>query len=357
MVCVQRAWAQSLWGVLILLAGGVNPYVFAQQGFAQQTAAPRVQFDAPYQLTIRELPAASQLAGAGEKLVEARFEISSIIVAGSERDITQFVFQLQSLQRTMQVYDYQPRSARDTSITGNVAITEGRENSNSSGFDLTGRYQEWTNATLHLGESQKENGSRRFDRLPPLETVVASGTIFRGTGVYFKLHTTDRQLLEGATTISVLWRVPADWRADYVHLRCFAEGRVRGQNLQRVGQRDFLIPVALAGDREAQQAAARFARSEANVRILARQSAAELGNKPQAPWQRVNIFADNETADVPHDWLDRLLYLPSNPQIPQRLPANVRAAANDFLAAREALAELNGWQPAENAQAFNATQR
>lgn len=353
MVCVQRSWARPLWilSSFGLLAVGVN--VSPVQ--AQQPIGPRVQFDAPYQIAVREIAASSQAAAAGEKIVEARFDVSSIVTAGNERDVTQFVFQLQSLQRTMQVHDYQPRSARDTSITGSVAVNEGRENSNSAGFDLTGKYQEWTNATLHLGESSKENGSRKFDRLPPLETVVASGTIFRGTGVYFKLHTTDRQLLEGSTTICVLWRVPSDWRADYVHLRCLAEGRVRGQ-AQRVGQRDFLIPVSLAGDGEAQRTAARFARSEANLRIVARQSVDELANRSQAPWSRVNIFVGNNDDEVSHDWLERLLYLPSNPQIPSRLPASVRTAANDFLAAREELVTLNGWQPTSNAQAANGFQ-
>ncbi|WP_254508845.1 hypothetical protein [Anatilimnocola floriformis] len=320
---------------------------------AQTPNGPRVQFDAPYQIAMREIIAPVQTQP-GEKIVEARFDISSIVVAGNERDVTQFVFQLQSLQRTMQVYDYQPRSARDTSITGNVAVSEGRESSNTSGFDLTGRYQEWTSANLNFGESNKENGNRKFDRLPPLETVVASGTVFRGTGVYFKLHTTDRQLLEGSTTVCVLWRVPSNWRADYVHLRCVAEGRLRGQNQQRAGQRDFLIPVSLAGDTAAQQAAARFARSEANVRMVARQSAEEINNRPPNPFQRV--FVGNNDQDVPHDWLERLLYLPANPSIPSRLPSSVRNAAGDFVAAREELGLLNGYQPATNAQAVNVSQ-
>jgi hypothetical protein len=352
MVRMQRSWARPVW-ILNCFAWSVVG-VISSPIQAQQPAGPRVQFDAPYQIAVREV-ASPQAAASGEKIVEARFDVSSIITAGNERDVTQFVFQLQSMQRTMQVHDYQPRSARDTSVTGSVAVSEGRENSNSTGFDLTGRYQEWTNATLHLGESSKENGSRKFDRLPPLETVVASGTIFRGTGVYFKLHTTDRQLLEGATTICVLWRVPSNWRADYVHLRCLAEGRVRGQ-AQRVGQRDFLIPVSLAADAEAQKAAARFARSEANLRIVARQSVEEITNRSQSPWSRVNIFVGANDEAVPHDWLERLLYLPSNPQIPSRLPAGVRTAANEFLTAREELALLNGFQPAANAQAANGFQ-
>ena len=70
----------------------------------------------------------------------------------------------------MQVHDSLPRSARDTSIKGHVTVNEGREDSNSAAFDLAGRYQNLTNASLHLGQSSKENGSREFERLPALET-------------------------------------------------------------------------------------------------------------------------------------------------------------------------------------------
>lgn len=346
MVCLQpsnfRFPLVGSWFACALLAASAN---------AQQPQLPRVQFDAPYAVVVREATTFQPITQPGEKLVEATFDVSSIVTAGNERDVTQFIFQVQSLQRTMQVHDYQPRSARDSAIVGKVTVNEGREDARSAGLDLTGKYQDWTTATLHLGESTKENGSRKFDRLPALDTVVASGTIFRGTGVYFKLHTTDRQLLEGATTICVQWKVPSGWRADYVHLRCAAEGRARGQQVQRVGQRDFLIPVAMAGDAEAQQMATRFARSEANLRIIARQNVAEMMNKPQSPWPRVNIFASDNEPAIPHDWLERVLYVPTNPQVPARLPAAVRDAADDFLATREALIALNGWQSAANAQA------
>jgi hypothetical protein len=331
---------------------GFNLLVIAATVTSAQQASPRVQFDAPYVIAVRELPAAPN-ALPDEKIVEARFDVSSIITAGSERDVSQFVFQVQSLQRTMQVQDYQPRSTRDTAIRGNITISEGREDANSSALDISGKYQELTQAKLHFGQSTKENGSQRFERLPALETVVASGTIYRGTGVYFKLHTTDRQLLEGATTLSIQWCVPVSWRADYIHLRCIAEGRVRNQT-QRIGQRDFLIPVYLAGDAAAQQAAIQFARSEASLRMAARQYATELTNKSPSPWSRpVSILVGDHDDAVPHDWLERLLYLPSNPQIPARLPATVRKSAANFLVAREELALLHGWQAAANAQASN----
>lgn len=340
----RQTWQLLVGGVGLLASVGVAPELLAQQ-------ATRVQFDAPYTIAVRELQITPPVTEPREKLVEARVDISSMITSGSERDVTQFVFQVQSLQRTMQVFDYLPRSARDTNIAGKIAISEGNEDSTSIGLDITGQYQNLTGATAHLGQKNSENDSRKFERLPALETVVASGTVFRGTGAYFKLHTTDRQLLEGATTVSVLWKVPVNWRADYLHLRCIAEGRSR-DGVQRIGQRDFLVPVYLAGDQYAQQAAGEFARAEASLRITARQNMEQLTSKSQLPWGRglPLLTGDSEPAD-PHDWLERLLYLPSTTSIPARLPAAVKTAANDYAAARHQLGAYSGWQPSASDQA------
>ncbi|WP_425613353.1 hypothetical protein NA78x_003183 [Anatilimnocola sp. NA78] len=323
---------------------------------AQTATGPRVQFDAPYSVAVREIPLAPPVYEPREKLVESRIDISSMIVAGDERDVTQFVFQVQSLQRTMLVHDYLPRSARDTSIAGKVSINEGREDSSSVGLDLAGQYQNLTNAAAHFGQGLKENNSRKFERLPALETVVASGTVFRGTGVYFKLHTTDRQLLEGATTVNMMWRVPANWRGDYLHVRCLAEGRLRGQNAQRVGQRDFLVPLYVNGDADAQQTAFEFARSEANLRIVAREKLDEIVNRPQTPFGRgFQVLVGDNDQQIPHDWLERLLYVPSQPGIPSKLPGAVKTAASEYIAARQQLASYSGWQASSTEQAAKPT--
>jgi hypothetical protein len=332
--------ACRFWNVLPLLAFVLTLSPLAASA---QVTGPRVQFDAPYLIAVRELPVSPGIVAAGEKLVECQLDVSALVTAGNEREVSQFVFQVQSLQRTMQVHDYLPRSTRDTSITGQVTVSQGSEDSSSAGLNLTGKYQDWSTLSASVGEAHKETGSRKFERLPALETVIASGTIYRGTGVYFKLHTTDRNLLEGATCLKILWRVPSSWRGDYVHLQCIAEARARGQNSQRIGQRDFLIPVHLAGDREAQATAASFARAEAAVRSSARQHVQELVSRSQA-WPRgVSLFQNEPDRAVPHDWLERLLYLPNQPQVPPGLPANVRASATDYLAARELLREMSGW--------------
>jgi hypothetical protein len=62
--------------------------------------------------------------------------------------------------------------------------------------------------------------------------------------------------------------VPTIWRADYIRIRCQAEGIRRGvvstfdEEIQ-CGQRDFLVALYQNGDEEARHIAVNFARREA----------------------------------------------------------------------------------------------
>src|SRR5258705_435068 len=81
--------------------------------------------------------------------------------------------------------------------------------------------------------------------LTPLETVAASGTLLRGSSVFFKIKSTPRNLLEGTREYALVLSVPAAWRADYIRVRCEAEGIRRGMvstfdEQTQCGQREFL---------------------------------------------------------------------------------------------------------------------
>jgi hypothetical protein len=119
-----------------------------------------------------------------------------------------------------------------------------------------------------------------MDLLPPLETVAASGTMQRGGAMFFKLKATPRNPLEGTREYSLVLGVPANWRADYLRIRCEAEGIRRGMFTsldERLvcGQRDFVVALHLEGDEEARRIAENFARREASQAGLARSSQLE----------------------------------------------------------------------------------
>jgi hypothetical protein len=168
--------------------------------------------------------------------------------------------------------------------------------------------------------------------------VAASGTLLRGSAVFFKLKASPRQLLEGSREYALVLRVPAEWRADYVHVRCQAEGLERAfvSSLDQqvsCGQRDFLVALHLEGDVSARTVAEEFARREAQLR-----TSAQSGQKQSSSPLNRNGSANSK------NWLPKLLYgqATESAELPLQLPRQVERAANDFAAARAQLRSYSG---------------
>jgi hypothetical protein len=139
------------------------------------------------------------------------------------------------------------------------------------GINLSGKYELLTLPGPSAGIGQKKTSSVKVELLPPLEAVAASGTLARGSAVFFKLKATPRTPLEGTKEYALVLSVPANWRADYLRVRCEAEGIRRSMfssQGERVssGQRDFVVALYQEGDEEARSIAENFSRREAAAR-------------------------------------------------------------------------------------------
>src|SRR4029077_17492802 len=65
---------------------------------------PRVVFDMPYAVSCREVtPPEFAAANPGDKLIEVKLGISSLLQGGKEQDLAQYFIRVESPQRTMQV--------------------------------------------------------------------------------------------------------------------------------------------------------------------------------------------------------------------------------------------------------------
>jgi hypothetical protein len=228
--------------------------------------SPRVHFDMPFTIACRDVtPPEFAAANPSEKLVEARFEISSLLVEGSERDLAQYFIRIESPGRKLAIVDYLPKTLHESSHAGPISIQDTDETSGSIGINLSGQYEFITGAGANAGLGKKNVSCVKYDLLPPLETVAASGTLLRGSAVFFKLKSSPRNPLEGAREYGLVLRVPADWRADYVRVHCEAAGIERAfvsslDTEVKAGQRDFLVALYLEGDENARAAAEVFAR-------------------------------------------------------------------------------------------------
>ncbi|MCE9527142.1 MAG: hypothetical protein K8R36_13935 [Planctomycetales bacterium] len=342
-ICNRRRAVTSV----LILGGLLVVAIFAAPAQAQ---LPRVAFDMPYAVSCRDVtPPEFATANPGDKLIEVKLGISSLLQAGKEKDLAQYFIRMETPQRTMQVHDFLPKTAHE-SLQGNTTITKNSETTLSLGINITGHYQALTGTAITPGISQKNGSCVKYDLLPPLETVTASGTILRGSGAYFKLKSSERNLLEGERDFALIVRVPRGWRGDYLHVRCEAEGISRGlvsslDQKQVCGQRDFLISLYLEGDLEARRAAEELSRAEVKLRNIAHVKAKEIHQRVSPSFSSQIGLSSSPSTSIPSDWQAKLLFShPSRVSIPKKLPREVVQAAQDFQNAQQGLAQFSGWK-------------
>lgn len=300
---------------------------------------PRVKFDMPYLLAARDVtPAAFREVNPLERLVEIRFPISSFLVAGDEDDLTQLVYRIEGPQGQFAVTDFLPKTTLESRYAGNLNVESLSDHEADLHIDLAGNYQWLTGFTANAKYHDKEFSQVKGELLPPLEAVAASGTTNRQRGVYFKLRGSSRTWLEGEKEFAAVLRVHQDWRADYVVVRCEAEGIQRGfvtqlDERRSAGRRDFVVALYAEGDATAKATAAELVRAEAALRQSVRQQP-QVG-KTTTPTTLIRWGQPATRDATPVDWLTQLVFVPTATTIPPQLPASVKSAASDFLAARE----------------------
>jgi hypothetical protein len=230
--------------------------------------APRVRFDMPYAIACRDVtPAEFGQTHSGYKLMEAKLEISSLLAGGQEKDLTQFLVRVENPTRTLVITDYLPKTKHEANATS-MTKEDSTERAVALGINLSEKYELLTLPGPSAGIGQTKKSSIKYELLPPLETVAASGTLDRGSALFFKIKSSPRNLLEGTREYGLVFKVPANWRADYIRVRCEAEGIRRGvvstfDEQFTCGNREFLVALYQDGDETARRLAENFARREA----------------------------------------------------------------------------------------------
>ena len=267
---------------LILAASAATPVT-------SRAALPQVYFDMPFTVACRDVtPPEFASMNPGQKLIEARFEISSLLTAGEERDLAQYFIRIESPERKLAIVDYLPKTLHESLHAGPISIQDTDEKTSSLGINISGQYEFLTGAGANAGIGQKNISCVKYDLLPPLETVAASGTLMRGSAVFFKLKSSQRNLLEGSREYAVVLRVPDTWRADYVRVRCEAEGIARAfvsslNERVSAGKRDFVVALYQEGDEPARVSAENFARRQGRSQESGVRSQKTPSNRAKRP--------------------------------------------------------------------------
>lgn len=339
----------AVFGRALLLVGLVISGVVACPGPLFAGASPCVHFDvaqlascrplADAELADRDLPVSP-----GEMLIEATFSASTLIRFGQAGQIRQLLFVIESPTQAMHVVDYAPRTALATRYAGNIERTEAQDETRSMG--LSANFQPHRAATAQgtVSNGNSASESLRFQLLPPQELVLSSGTIARGKAVFFKFLDSPQTTLDGDRQLSVVFRVPANWRADYVHVRCAAFEAAEASARPICGSSEFLVPLYLVGDAAARDAAVRLAQHDLHLRRVAFQLSSTATEKSFTD-KLAAMFGQRKPPKWPKDWLHQVLTRTSHaapPEFVQHLPAEVQDAIQNFYRARQEVGQLEG---------------
>ncbi|MBM4000028.1 MAG: hypothetical protein FJ297_10910 [Planctomycetes bacterium] len=308
-----------------------------------------VEFDVPRSIACRDVSTEEFVAlNPRERLMEARVPVSTLLRT-EERGLIEFLYRLDCRAYGEEIVDYAPKTTLETPLAGNVGVERRTEDSRNAGLSVAGDWDPLGKGTGSAGISTKEMNTVKYDLLPPMDAVAASGTMNRRSSVYFKLRPTPRASLEGAREFTVVLRVPKEWRGEYVVVRCQAIGHRRSaapslDDRGVLGDRTFSVALYGQGDAEAKAMAERFAESEWRMRRAAAVHRRQI-EKQSFPTvaHKVGALFTVVEPKIPDGWLDELLRANPGAPIPEYtryLPDAVRVAAREYTIAKRDLASL-----------------
>lgn len=332
-----------------LVTSFVVAIVFLLASSPALAGPPRVQFDVATVVACRDVTAPEFAAAfPSEKLMQATFNISSLVRRGQAGDLAEFFYRIDSPAGTLRIVDHLPRQELASPYVGPIAVEKKEDSSRKLGGLVTGHYPPFSNAELNAQLGSSSGQSVRFEMLPPKELLAASGTLNRERGVYFKLRPSPQTSLEGARQFVCVLRVPRAWRGDFVRIDCRAACQTSStwptsEGGGDCGSATFLVALFAAGDEEARQVmsqvvaadeqlTATLRRHRVAVALAIDRSAlpgyAELRrlmNPPALTAMKTRLLDRHAAGDVPGD-----------------LPAEVRQAIEALPAAERAARPLAG---------------
>ncbi len=217
--------------------------------------------------------------------IQISVPVTSEITAADRDHITEFRYDVRWQQARYPVIDYEPRTQTTSHIEGTIGFEAQQDRTATFGLAING------GEPRVLGGSGKAEAAKRdaekihYQEIPQHDVLVASGSIDRGTGVFFRFHRSRRETLEGSRDLTLAFRVPHDWQAGLLKVKCRASGerKVAGLWSEPIEiVRSFTLPVYLTGSSTARDRAVEYVRAENRLQEVSHltQEKASDGAKP-----------------------------------------------------------------------------
>ena len=308
---------------------------------------PTVKFDVPALVPAREVELDCEHSfGSSQKTIELIIPVSSETNSNERDNIDEFRFDVFWNRNVYPLVEYAPKTQTVSDIEGLITVEKSHDKNAGIGVNLGSGFQDVVSGQAKIDMSHRNATKLNYQEIPQHEVLVASGTIQRGTGAFFRFHPSKRETLEGGRDLIVAFRVPQSWRGGVITVECRAEGHRKIIGAWRdpfEESRAFVLPIYLEGDDQARQAAEDFVRSEQGLR---KNWQRHIDRKTPKSHGILGLVAPPQPikSTLPKHWVHFLIQSGKDDYLIRyrsNLPESVADAAERFVSARQDLFDFS----------------
>ena len=261
---------------------------------------------------------------------------------------SELAIEIQGLFPGFEVVDYAPNTRMITDIDGVVAVETKSETNHGLTFDLRSQLSSVASANAAAKTGSHQGVVQRYAQIPEQQLLLSSGTIRRGSGVFYQFRKSRQTTLEGEHELVLTVRLPDTWRGGLIRVDCTAFGNEKdfmgGEKQLVTGRQAFVVAVFLKGDQEAQQLANQYASIEKRTRRVAQEwERHQRKRRSDEPLAQLAMWLGESESKLPADWPEQfMLYDARSLQnnIRPHLSQSLQQATDDFLEARHRVLRL-----------------
>lgn len=294
-----------------------------------------VEFDVPAIVSAKSV---TSTQFAHDKVIEIVLPISTAIDSKYRENIEEFRFDVSWNRNVYRMFDYGPKTKTVSPVEGFLKVEKNRSSDARFNFDINSKPFELTAANIASVVGSGTSIRESYQEVPQHEVFVASGSIDRGTGAFFRFHPSRTSTLEGSHDLRLAYRVPADWQNGILKVECRAVGSRKVAGLWNEPleiSRSFIVPLYLEENSPSQELAIDFAKAEQDLRK------AWLGF--ESKMKKANPFLVGPTrhgSNLPEKWPHLLIQSGDDQYLSEFegcLTQEVAGAAGKFVQARKSL--------------------
>ena len=250
---------------------------------AATAADPVVRFDVP-SLVEASVATDTHASGGDLKEIQVLIPVTTEIRTADRDHVNEFRYDISWQHADYPIVDFGPRTRTTSKIDGTIGVETRKDHNATLDLGLNGGELGVVGGSAKAEVGKHDEKKIHYNEIPQHDVLVASGTVERGTGAFFRFHRSRRETLEGSRELSVSFRVPSDWQAGLLRVKCHARGERKvasfwSEPIENI--RSFTLPVYLASSSEARDRAVEYVRAERGVQqLVARRQSVEQAAKP-----------------------------------------------------------------------------